>query len=461
MSYIKRIFGNIKDSWSRQKESDPAKSLENNIDNLFFQKALSNEEQKLFEGIKESMLFNGRGLYAAGLEDGKKEVPMAPTEDIAAMYVQFIKDHVKSVFNGKKLRLESEKTLAKQVMEREQKASLSQDGYRDSLIDYFRKYPKQHSWMLFFFYLIIALFLILADVPLALELTKWGFQFESLSDSDNTEIIYLFQNPIQVFIANWEVFLLSFGIALCAIYVKIIYDELVGSPLQSIILKFKNIPGIDYDNPDEIDKLKKEDKFRKRIKIAIFIITVITIIILGFFRFSAIKLNPASADIPQGFTSKLTFILITLLFPLIGGVCFSISLSNLQNILRLNGEKRKSNRLHKIYLKALRNFSNKQEQHQDICGFIEDWNSSTSVDSGYIRYLNACYVHGYNHGQMNVSESHKDDDLYDRTQRLRDSIVSRNIFKAMSQNNKYKSRIHTIELLNESNNQQKIPEHEN
>ena len=99
----------------------------------------------------------------------------------------------------------------------------------------------------------VALVLVLADIPLALELTRRGFNLKS---DPNNAISDLFLATTQdgfvshffrVLTSNWEVVVFATGVAFCTIYIKIFYDDFIGVPLENLIKKASESPTADYE----------------------------------------------------------------------------------------------------------------------------------------------------------------------------------------------------------------------
>ena len=172
--------------------------------------------------------------------------------------------------------------------------------------------------------------------------------------------------------------------------------------------------------PDEelrknVKKVKVEWRIRLIIKSIILLLILLTFVILGLFRqevmiFDMISnkvpvliQNPITGDnllAPQTTTEALwAFILITLLFPLIGGICASLGLDKVQNALELSKAKWKLRSYDKRIAEALKQLMIAQDEKEKFKSYLE-WCTSTEEDFvvRYSNYFISCYNHGYEKG---------------------------------------------------------------
>lgn len=266
--------------------------------------------------------------------------------------------------------------------------------------------------------LLVGILLMLADIPLAVELIKTGFTLKGIEPDlaqagydpdklqaliEKSDIRYLFHDFWPVFQANWEVFVTAIGISLCTILIKLYYDEEIGTAYGAWILQKKkhlelftpygsksfSPPGKQlpeaqpaekntekkekvggFFEGDDFNQIKRDTRKKAGFKYALLILTLITIFFIGLFRVKSMKLRDADqhfdirskeivADVSMsalqadsaltsermilndvkdntgGFVFPATFILITLLFPLISGVCLSQGITAWQNRRKL------------------------------------------------------------------------------------------------------------------------------
>ena len=389
-------------------------------------KSLSRDKSQLSKEITEMIRENGINFRRTGHYDGAIGRKFGSIRDLAVVSINMIKDHVQTSFRGKKDAYETEMKVREEIHKKAKEIYNTQFESYKKLKNYKDKFPKHHSILLFLLYLFIALFLIFADVPLALNLTERGFDLKSSQDPNyvDFEITEFFRYPMIVIQNYWEVFLISFGIALCTIYIKILYDELIGNPSHTVVTRYKDIPNVEED---EVGEIKREDRRRRGIKLGILGLTLLTIVALGVFRFETLKNDPSN-DIGNSFFTQLTFILITLLFPVIGGICFSISLSNVQNVMNLWSASRKFKSKQRQYTKALEEFNTAQQKFHDIQGYLKDWDEEGVIAKNYVNFLVAAYNHGFEWGHSHPELYLEGKDLYEKTEKLRNKLIARRIF---------------------------------
>ena len=232
----------------------------------------------------------------------------------------------------------------------------NQKEYQDLLDKEYKKDTAKFSFSLGVVYLFIAFVLILSDIPLALKLTQQGFDLDM---DANHPVQALFERPWEVFQGNWEVFLLAIGIALCSVFVKIYYDEFISRPVDKVIDELKRWRGLEAEEDRNSALMLKRRRYR--IKTGLLVFSMLSIALLGIFRFQTViqiekekrtiqgvssnmefdfldegGAPAAESSLPEAsmgyhVTSLLTFIFITLLFPLIGGVCASMGLNTIFN----------------------------------------------------------------------------------------------------------------------------------
>lgn len=273
----------------------------------------------------------------------------------------------------------------------------NQKEYHDLLDKEFKKDTAKFSFTLGVVYLSIAFILILSDIPLALKLTQQGFDLDM---DANHPVQALFERPWEVFQGNWEVFLLAIGIALCSVFVKIYYDEFISRPVDKVIEELKRWRGLEAEE-DRKSALQLKRR-RYRVKTALLVFSILSIALLGVFRFQTVmqiekeeraiqrlstnmefefleegESPAAETSLPEaswGYhaTSLLTFIFITLLFPLIGGICASIGLNTIFNARALKQAKQER----EIAESGLKNVRSTLEKHK---GEVLRWTSKKDV----------------------------------------------------------------------------------
>jgi hypothetical protein len=360
---------------------------------------LDNDVVETKKFFLEYMTRIGERFRAAGEQDGLIGQRNYAIAEIVRTRVLQIQSYLASTFGGELDRAEVDVKIREEALQRSQREYDSQKDYEADLKRRYRNNFKEFSRGLGWIYVIAALVLVAADYPLALKLTKDGFQLTEW----------------------WSTPLMSLGLALSTLYIKIFYDEFVGSSAEQSVRRFADLPGI---SGDDITKVKRSWWSKSFIKTAILVLSLSTIVVLGFFRFQVYE--PTLKDFFKGpgqnpddygnYVNSLTkgaFILITLLFPLIGGVCASLGFDRLQN----NKENRKVANRSAVMEAALLRASKDLEaakRRRKVCESYIEWcetggdarpRDSRSVDDvqsrfvrNYTGYFIACYTHGYERG---------------------------------------------------------------
>ena len=257
-----------------------------------------------------------------------------------------------------------------------------------------------------------------------------------------------------VFSKNWEVFILAIGITLCTVYIKIFYDDFMGYPVDKAARQFEILNR--FGKFSEAEKKAVNRKFTGRIigKIIILILTLGTIVTLGFFRAETLanqdNANAAASEVviqpemaglignsPQAEEvrgvyampplTKTTFILITILFPVIGGVCLSLGLGVFHNRAEVGDSEKYFEARNQEYLKALGEFTEVAKNKEINENYLQRVSKNDFVNE-FTNFFYHCYQHGYERG---VVEPDKTLDIYERVQKLRDRLVSTRSFDAV------------------------------
>lgn len=390
-------------------------------------------------------------------------------KDFFKTYAEQIRDEVAGYLESQKVKYTVEYKIQDKVLEDKVRIKDEAERYRNEIFTRKELYPRSYSRWLAYFYVVLALLLIIADVPLALKLTQYGFNLHTDFGAHSIDNFFIIQPECSqeenilghtwlVFANNWEVFVLAFGIALCTIYIKIFYDDFVGYPVDKAVRQFEILNR--FGKFTENDKKAIRWKFRARIflKVVILLLTLGTIIYLGLFRAETSAImdkalvassvsevevpielegtfneTPPSAEVQSGNTlghlTKVSFILITILFPVVGGICLSLGIGNFQNRREIEESSQYFEERNKEYLKALGEFT-EVAQNKEIC---ENNLKRVTKDDFVVEFTNFfyyCYQHGYERG---VVEPDKSLDIYDRVQRLRDRLISTKSFDAIQQ----------------------------
>lgn len=395
-------------------------------------------------GIKEDQIFSnkpqvlskisayGGAFRLLGEEDGRVgQKPTAVVEialNKATQWQALIEAVFRSRLAGAKQKvqdLEELFNLAKADYE-------SQKSYQEELQQAYRWNYKRFSRPMGLFYITISLLLILADMPLSMQLTAEGFDLTP---------------------GSFQAIVLSIGIVLVTIFIKVYYDEYFGRPLEKSVTQFKrkNLPGLQpptdssdhKDNSIQHDNSKQKDypdsdltwirrvwAWRLIVKTGILFAIIGTFTVLGYFRFKVFREawldqgiatetaaeKAAEFDAAFGTPALISFILVTLLFPIVGGVFASLGLDRIQNARQLKRSRAKVQTYARTREKALGQLMKANHTKENYDSYMT-WCKKEQGDfiPNYTKYFFSCYLHGYEKG----AREHLPDDLFDFAQQFR------------------------------------------
>jgi len=404
------------------------------------------------------------GSWGLGYEDGSigqrqmtREFFRAQAEQVRDQYLYFLK--------GKSIPAQTQAEELKERFNRTSEVLEQAQDYRNDSITRRQLYSRQYSRSLAVIYILVAGLLLLADIPLALMVTQLIFDLAPPDKyHDITYLLFRPENDLcngllphfwRVVTGNWQVTIMTVGVALCAIYFKIFYDDSMGYSVDKSIRQFRllNLHN-QFKNASKEEVKKEERKIRNlhyvRIGFKFFILffTLFTIVHLGRVRAAAESLqdaftNQSSTIDEEGRTDdsviipavdndiiarkeelnelkKWMFILLTILLPLIAGICFSLGMGNLHN-------RQESGFAEKLYWKKVDEHSKALAAHKEAQmhastyeSFIAKCESDNFVQNYEVSFYH-CYLHGYQRG---VVSPDKDRDLYERALKFRDRLVA-------------------------------------
>ncbi|MEL6672266.1 MAG: hypothetical protein AAFR61_08730 [Bacteroidota bacterium] len=385
------------------------------------------EEHGEFDLMAIEFVINKFGEYfeKKGKHEGAIGLPRKTIINVAETHVRLIQDYVKTQYKGKLERLKVKAETAKEIM----KVARSKFDHQNDFLEQGFYNPRKYSILLALLYLFFAFCLIVADIPLALKLTQEGFNL-NLATNAAGDISQLIYNPLLVFAENWEVFILAMGIAFCTIYIKILYDEYLGTPLSRTLIDFRKIEGMKQEEVEAYrDKLERASLLRTRVKLMVLGTLLLTILCLGIFRYFNDPDIVNGGDIKSIITG-ITFILITLIFPIIGGICFSLGLENLQNYTRKLSYQYTAKRVEKRYQTAQETCVNINEQINQVQEYLT-WVAGKEFFEHYTNFFLASYDQGYAHGAVLSDQFNNGHDPYARAEKMRNLLLSRRGFEAI------------------------------
>ena len=342
--------------------------------------------------------------WETGREDAINGQRRARFDAVADSAARLLRQESLSQYNAKRTQFERERETKQLVLSTEESRFRQCSAHLTILEAYLRTNPRLMSIPLATVYVLIGLALIVADTPLALKLTQVGFDLDL---AEVWEIRRFFEAPALVFRDNWEVFILAGGISLCAVYVKIFYDRYSAAAIPAL-------PTESGSNSADNLHSRVTPRAHAYFSRGVFLLTLLTIIMLGIFRYTA---NQQSREMEDSATAAthfailfqnqdfraivacITFILITLLFPVIGGICLSLGLNQFHNRLALCRANRESRRGTRAYERASQQLAELLATASDWDGMLQ-WLQNDEFLKTITALLKGSYRHGYEHGWM-------------------------------------------------------------
>lgn len=391
--------------------------------------------------LREQGAATTRAFWRIGKEDGsigqrqiERDYFKACAQDLSDhlyYFMQRVSVPLQTRLQGSRDRKEKAAAILKQA-----------EDYRHDVNTREQLYPKQFARSIAWLYIIIGFLLVLADIPLSLMVTERIFDFEhsdvfhSIKDLLNIPIgdkcTSLSSHMFKVLTGNWQLVIMTMGVALSAIYFKVFYDDFMAYPTDKAVGQFRqltfnrrknaSIPSED-DKKIELEKILKKHKQKNIGKVVILIFTLSTIVILGLLR----------AEVEGGSTlNHLMYIMLTILFPMIGGILFSLGMGNFHNRYERRFAEKNFNNKMKEHTKAIEEFTACEMDVSTYESFIKKCEGGIVRDN-FEKMFQHCYLHGYQRGVVNPD---KNLDMYDRAQRFRDRLLATKSNEALQRANK-------------------------
>lgn len=297
-------------------------------------------------------------------------------------------------------------------------------------------YPSKFSLFLGVFYSVIAVVLIAADIPLARSLTRVAFDLE-----------------------EWETWVLCLGIAFCTVIFKIVYDEFMSSPLDNFSSQLNHATSKGGYSDKQKRRIRVNQIVRIVFKVIVLIFTISTIYFLARLRFLAIdNVEKESATTSGGFSSIegfdplqeiaatsvfaenpsltiTTFIFVTIIFPLIGGICMSMGLQVFSNRDSYNKAKEGFDEASSRYSNAAKSSTilvEKKELAETNIEYCKD----QKFEDRYVEFFESRYNHGFRRGFIGPIHEKlrldKENDLFAKAEALYFKNIADRVTKKLS-----------------------------
>lgn len=371
--------------------------------------------------VHKRMSASHKYMYEMGKRDGSAGIRLEIT-DMARATAHSMFQRIFVMLKGRLGSLDAHLQSEKNIMEVEEKLYRHEQAYCDYVTYQYRFFPRNYSFLLAAGYLIVALALIAADLPLALKLIQKGFDIPGTG----FEELFMEGKFWDTMASNWETAVTALGIALCTVYIKIFYDEYVGTPYASRLMSFKKFleeNGFEQHDEKAAKKISIEANIKLGIKTALVIVTIVCIVVLALFRNET---NAEEVEKPK-YYAQIAFLAITILFPVIGGVCLSYALNNLQNRMRLIRAKRACSKRLKILREEVKKYTQAKNNYEDMFAAAARLGDENKMVEEYKDYLVAFYKRGYALGAMLPEKHVNGEDFYTKVLEWRNVAISRTI----------------------------------
>lgn len=371
------------------------------------------EAAETLKTILSEIAESGEYFRKIGDVDGQYGVEEKSMHSIVRNAALRTRAYIETIFLGQRDGVKSELEAKQVLLDYAKKDFENEDANLEREIKAKQWKPKSYFLFLGFLYVLIGVGLIYADVVISL---KTGADIFELND-------------------RYEELGMAIGIALCTIYIKIYFDLYFLPSIEKSVTTFKkeNLPGCS-DDIEEIKKIKRVWNYRLIFHTLLFILCITTIVFLGISRFNLIEPEiikdlieletiKSKDEYKRNIYNILSFILVSLLFPLIGGICTAIGIHKIGNSIIIRKAKSQFNKSKERYNEAQKEVSLLNKRLNNYESYV----SWCSVEGTFIAdntdFFYACYNHGYDYGfQKQTAQL----DLYERAKQMRKQFAARN-----------------------------------
>lgn len=376
-------------------------------------------------GLHERLSASHKYMYEMGRRDGSLGVKLAHLSGTALATARETFGHIRVMLKGKLAALKAELEAVNRERDNMETLFQREQAYYNYVTFQYRFFPRSYSFILFILYLVIAIALILADIPLSVTLIKEGFDLQG--GTGELDFPYLFKEGMfwKIIAANWEIVGTAVGIALCTIYFKIYYDEFVGTPYANRVMTYNRFLSengfVNVTNAGQ--HIKNEHRIKAGIKTILVLFTLLGVLSLALFRLHTVA---GENHLFDNIYCRLAFIAIALLFPVIGGICLSYALNNIQNLTRMWMAKRKCEKSRREWLRATKASTIVEKNHNDLLAATEYAGDEHNLDEYKLQLIDI-FHRGYAIGAMQPDKYIRGEDFFNKVLEWRNIAISRNI----------------------------------
>lgn len=317
------------DPGSNKQENDIKNSISNFFREVF---ELNTDDEKLIESVNAHILLI-TGLHSSlGHNDGKYGARNFMIGVSARSRATQLTEHIYSRFKGKMDGLTADITNKEHQKEKLEAELESSRIFNKYMLDYSRKDYKNFSSTMGWMYLIFGFLLMLADIPISLSLVgNFGIGHTTSSDSLVEKLL------------DFDKLIFAMGIACSTILIKLLYDQYINTPIGQWARP------VSEANESEKNAIRREQLVKLAVKLVILFSLFFTFYNLGKFRNAyngLVKGAPLAVE-PDIISVRFwSFIGLTVVIPVISGICLSVGLSILNNKKTL---RQSSNQLDKLH----------------------------------------------------------------------------------------------------------------
>lgn len=353
-----------------------------------------------------------------------------PTIDaLAQSEASIFHERVKAEVGGKVDALVINRDCHKTHLDKMQSDYEQQKNYYNAFQNERITNPNSFSWLLLGFYLTVGVTLLFADCVLALNLMSIAFNFSTSQDTAVNLTSLGTADTWPIIKHNWQVLITSLGIALLSIYIKIFYDEYIGPADGNSQIRAKWIVDNIAEDTASKSKVKTwlyiEMGLKFLIRCIILGTTLYLLYLLAQLRFYAeVSLDPQGVFALHKET-RTTVFLLTLLFPVVAGICFSLGIKVWQNRKSFKRSKNELNLAKTLLDNAITKYQLSEKQLTNAQKTFMDWITPDSFLADTKRYLIASYKNGYWIDYVNPDHNDIITDIVERMADFRNKNTAR------------------------------------
>lgn len=361
------------------------------------------DDNKLLNSITAHIFFARNQFQRIGQQDGRIPSRDYSILNLTTNQATLLADHVCSKLE-ERIVAADEKIAALSTVQQQQSATWQVwQEFQDEMTTYYHRHYQAFSLTTAAFSICFGFILMVADIPLSLALVG---NFDVGTDHSDGDIWDK--------LADLELITFSLGIAFSTVYIKILYDEYISnrlgtySNLDSMPARVPTNPaGGAHTQPVSLLSIKNEFRVKLVIKLLILAALLAMLVYLGWYRnmysyFGEAQAYPTTPPKPTFAVDwvvhvrLVSFVLVTVVIPVVSGVSLSTGFAILHNcrILRRSGDKVA------VLERGLQTLNNELVTHrakrQEFAIALSKWQDPKKIDL-IAREFVAFYEQGFNH----------------------------------------------------------------